>query len=109
MGKGGSSDSISAEFWIESYSDTWTVHVSQSEGFCLMSNNSEGGTRYRFAHFGEALRYLRDTYIERMLPNRPAMPRVRLTALSLIECLQAHGYSISSGSYSELETGANLP
>jgi hypothetical protein len=37
------------------------------------------------------------------------MPKVTLTALSLIACLGEHGYPITSGAYSLLEQGKTLP
>ena len=66
----------------------------------------------RFQHFGEALRYYRETYQERISKNNPAMPdmpRIRITALSLIGCMDRKGYSISSGAYSEIEAGISIP
>jgi len=65
-----------------------------------------------FQHFGEALRYYRETYQERISRNNPAMPdmpRIRITALSLIGCMDRKGYSISSGAYSEIEAGISIP
>jgi hypothetical protein len=62
-----------------------------------------------FAHLGEILRFLRDTYPDRTGQNIPGRPRVNLTALSLIDCLKDHGYPITSGSYSLLESGRTLP
>lgn len=65
--------------------------------------------RNRFAHFGEALRYYRETYQERTNKNNPDMPRIRITALSLIGCMERRGYPISSGAYSEIESGTSIP
>jgi hypothetical protein len=65
----------------------------------------------RFSHFGEALRYYRETYQERVTrnnPDMPDMPRIRITALSLIGCMDRKGYSISSGAYSEIEAGISI-
>jgi hypothetical protein len=62
-----------------------------------------------FKHFGEALRHYRDTYPDRIRRNSPDMPRIRVSALSLIECMDKRGYSISSGAYSEIESGISLP
>lgn len=62
-----------------------------------------------FSNLGELLRYLRDTYPDRTGQNIPGRPRVNLTALSLIACLKDHGYPITSGSYSLLESGRSLP
>lgn len=66
-----------------------------------------GGTR----HFGEMLRRFRESYYERVRPHRPGAPspRLRLSALSLIKCLAEAGYSISSGAYSEIESGKSIP
>jgi hypothetical protein len=61
------------------------------------------------ASFGMLLRYLRETFPERTGRNRPGAPKVRLTALALIECLTGRGYPITSGYYSELERGTALP
>lgn len=66
----------------------------------------------RFQHFGEALRYYRETYQERIRrnnPDMPDMPRIRITALSLISCMDRRGYSITSGAYSEIEGGISIP
>ncbi|WIG59048.1 MAG: hypothetical protein OJF49_001795 [Ktedonobacterales bacterium] len=63
-----------------------------------------------FQSFGELLRYLRVTYGERTGQNRPGAPKITLTALSLIDCLTDCGYpSMTSGSYSLLESGKTLP
>jgi hypothetical protein len=62
----------------------------------------------RFQHFGEALRYYRETYQERTNSN-PDMPRMRVTALALIGCMEKRGYPISSGAYSEIESGISIP
>ncbi len=63
----------------------------------------------RFQHFGESLRYYRETYQERTNKNNPDMPRIRITALSLIGCMERRGYPISSGAYSEIESGISIP
>jgi hypothetical protein len=39
----------------------------------------------------------------------PDMPRIRITALSLIGCMDRKGYSISSGGYGEIEAGISIP
>jgi hypothetical protein len=62
-----------------------------------------------FAHFGEALRNYRETYQERIRKHNPDMPRIRITALALIDCMEKKGYSISSGAYSEIESGISIP
>ncbi len=66
----------------------------------------------KFAHFGEALRFYRETYqqrISRNNPSMPEMPSIRITALALIECMDRKGYSIASGAYSEIESGISIP
>ena len=73
-----------------------------------MAGEREEG-REDFESFGELLRYLRETYGERTGRSRPGGPRVTLTALSLIDCLKHHGYPITSGAYSLLESGKSLP
>jgi hypothetical protein len=68
-----------------------------------------GGTPV-FEHFGQVLRYLRKYYYaEHVLRMPPGASAFRLTALSLIECLTKHGYSLSSGAFSALEAGTSLP
>jgi len=63
-----------------------------------------------FKHFGQVLRYLRQHYYaEHVLRMPPGASAIRLTALSLIECLTKHGYSLSSGAFSALEAGTSLP
>lgn len=59
--------------------------------------------------FGEVLRYYRETYQERVRKNTPDIPRVRVTALALIDCMDKKGYTISSGAYSEIESGISIP
>jgi hypothetical protein len=63
----------------------------------------------RFEHFGEALRHYRETYQDRIRQTNPDMPRIRITALALIDCMDRKGYSISSGAYSEIEAGISIP
>ncbi len=77
-----------------------------------MSHNVNQNNRiHDFKSFGQVLRYLRKEYypehVLQLLP--PGTSRVQLTALALIECLAKHGYSISSGAFSGLESGASLP
>ena len=62
-----------------------------------------------FANFGDLVRYLRTSYGDRTGQNLPGRPRVTLTALSLIKCLAGHNYPITSGAYSEIESGNTLP
>lgn len=61
--------------------------------------------------FGEKLRSLRESYAERIGADRPGAARgnMRLSAAGLIKCLDSHGYSISSGAFSEIENGESLP
>lgn len=63
----------------------------------------------RFQHFGEGLRYYRETYRERTNKHDPGMPRFEVTQLSLIGCMDRRGYPISSGAYSEIESGISIP
>lgn len=71
--------------------------------------NQEPRSTQRFESFGALLRFYRETYGERMQRRDPTMPRVKLTALALIECLRKRGYSITSGTLSEIEAGSNIP
>lgn len=41
-------------------------------------------------------------------PETPA-PRLRLSAQALIACMADMGFTISSGAFSEIESGVNLP
>jgi hypothetical protein len=70
---------------------------------------ADDDTREDFADLGDLLRYLRKTYASRTGRSRPGMPKVTLTALSLIACIGEHGYPITSGAYSLLEQGKTLP
>lgn len=65
--------------------------------------------RIDFESFGDMLTYLRQTYGARTGRVGRGLPKVHLTALSLIECLTEHGYPITSGAYSLLEQGKTLP
>lgn len=62
-----------------------------------------------FPGFGAALRYARTTFAERMfhLPEGVAPPE--LSSRKLIACLTEHGYPISSGAFSSIESGNSLP
>jgi hypothetical protein len=65
-----------------------------------------------FQRFGHVLREYRETYGERMRQRNPdqRLPRVKLTALSLIDHLaEQSDYHITSGTYSEIEKGITLP
>lgn len=70
---------------------------------------ADDDAREDFADLGDLLRYLRKTYASRTGRSRAGMPKVTLTALSLIACLGEHGYPITSGAYSLLEQGKTLP
>jgi hypothetical protein len=59
--------------------------------------------------FGPLLREFRERYVERIGSNRPGMPRIKLTAQALIQCMEERGYKISSGSYSAVEAGTSFP
>ena len=59
--------------------------------------------------FGSLLRSYRESYSDRLRKTHPEMPRVKLTALALIECMEKSGYSLSSGSYTQIENGSNFP
>jgi hypothetical protein len=59
--------------------------------------------------FGSLLRRYRESYSDRLRKIHPEMPRVKLTALALIECMEKSGYSLSSGSYTQIENGSNFP
>lgn len=65
--------------------------------------------RIDFDSFGQLLTYLRQTYGARTGRVGHGLPKVNLTALSLINCLTEHGYPITSGAYSLLEQGKTLP
>jgi hypothetical protein len=59
--------------------------------------------------FGSLLRRYRESYSDRLPRTHPEMPRVKLTALALIESMEKAGYSLSSGSYTQIENGSNFP
>jgi len=59
--------------------------------------------------FGGLLRRYRESYSDRLRKTHPEMPRVKLTALALIESMEKAGYSLSSGSYTQIENGSNFP
>jgi len=65
----------------------------------------------RQRRFGATLRAFRDSYPERVSGEHssPLAPRMRLSALALVHCLERAGYPISSGAYAEIEAGHNLP
>jgi hypothetical protein len=59
--------------------------------------------------FGSMLRSYRESYSDRLRETHLEMPRVKLTALALIECMQEAGYALTSGSYTQIENGSNFP
>lgn len=61
--------------------------------------------------FGALLREFRLSYYDRVRPHRPGTPspRMRLSALALIQALDEAGFTISPAAYSEIEAGINLP
>jgi hypothetical protein len=62
--------------------------------------------------FGVTLRQLRESFWERTAQGAPPgvpAPAMRLSAQSLIKCLRLAGHELSSGAYSEIEAGNNLP
>jgi hypothetical protein len=62
-----------------------------------------------FEHFGDVVRYLRETYMRRMAGDNAGLLRVRVTAQTVIGCLAEKGLQLSSGQYSEIESGIILP
>src|SRR5579884_1474293 len=63
-----------------------------------------------FRGFGHLLREYRDSYGERMRTKFPGAPRLKLTALALIQDLaEQYDYHLTSGAYSEIEQGLTLP
>jgi len=63
-----------------------------------------------FRAFGQMLREYRESYGERMRAKNPHLPRVRLTALALIEHLEdQYDIHLTSGAYSDIEQGVTLP
>jgi hypothetical protein len=75
-------------------------------------HTTDGPTpQYDTTRFGTLLRSLRESYPERVGKKRPgsALAKTKLRAAGLIQCLVGHGYSVSSGAYSELERGVSLP
>lgn len=77
------------------------------EAIAVATSTTDG--RIDFDSLGDMLSYLRETYGERTGHSGQDLPKVRLTALSLISCLTKHGYPITSGAYSLLEQGKTLP
>src|SRR5262249_45828938 len=64
--------------------------------------------------FGAQLRAFRENYGERTAQKDTQgapVPRIRLSALALIDCLRKakYPYPITSGAYSEIESGNSIP
>lgn len=68
---------------------------------------SQGGARY----FGPKLRELREQYHSRLAEasNAALLGKAGLTASAVVGCLRRGGYALSLPSYTEIESGANLP
>lgn len=62
-----------------------------------------------FRHFGDLLKIFREAYGDRLRRQNPGMPRLKLTATALVRCLNDHDYVISGPTYTEIESGANIP
>lgn len=65
-----------------------------------------------YEHFGEVLRENRTTAYKRRAVKMgmdPDLPQGVMTQSDLIACMKKKGYSITSGAYSEIETGISLP
>lgn len=71
-------------------------------------NRDEPG-REDFDNLGQLLVYLRKTYFDRQSGGDNDRPRTELKAAAVVEFLQSHKYSMTSGSYSQLEQGKTLP
>ena len=67
-------------------------------------------TRRKFRHFGEMVKYFRDTFGDRWHEVDPRMPRgVKLSAAGLVASLNDEKYQISPSTLSEIESGASIP
>ena len=75
----------------------------------MKPHDGNGGSSGEYDTFGQLLRRSRESYPDRFRRKYPGAPRVKLTALALIECLREKGYPLTSGAYSEIENGSNLP
>lgn len=67
-----------------------------------------GGMRY----FGPKVRELREGYLSRLAEGSNAAllgGKAGLTASAVVDCLRNAGYELSLPSYSEIESGANMP
>jgi hypothetical protein len=62
-----------------------------------------------FESLGALLVYLRSTFFERVQSSTAGLAHPTLTAQAVADCLSAHRYSMTSGSYSLLEQGKTLP
>lgn len=72
--------------------------------------NNQSPQLRKLTYFGKALREFRENYWERVVkPKDPTVPYFRITALALIASMEEHGYSISSGAESEIETNISIP
>lgn len=85
--------------------------MNNSDAQHLPKDRAAANTR----RFGLQLRAFRETYSERVAQRNPRtpqeapVPRMRLSALALIDCLSKSGYPITSGAYSEIESGNSIP
>lgn len=70
-------------------------------------NGIHVGRRYK--HFGAALQAYRESVSDRLRQNNPLLPRMQLSAASLLAAMRDTGYSLSPGAYSEIEAGHTLP
>jgi hypothetical protein len=63
-------------------------------------------------HFGDLLKFFRETFGERMHRQHPELPNmslIKMSATALIANLNAAGYDISQSTYNEIEQGNTLP
>jgi hypothetical protein len=65
----------------------------------------------QIVHFAARVRWLRESFYWRVFIRQHRAPAVksRLSALAVVKCLDGVGYSTSSGSYSEIESGRIIP
>jgi hypothetical protein len=84
-------------------------HVLKPRGSMMNSRKENEQASDAALTFGGLLRRYRESYSERLRKTHPEMPRVKLTALALIESMEKAGYSLSSGSYTQIENGSNFP
>jgi hypothetical protein len=74
-----------------------------------MNDQPHAALKRVFAHFGEALEAYRESVSDRLRQINPRLPRMQLSAAALIAAMREAGYSISPGTYSEIEAGHSLP